>query len=128
MKELIANALNEKRWAVLGATDKKDRFGYKILKRLIDLDYDVTPINPNYEEILGKKAYKNLKDVPEAIDVVDVVVNKELVRKWIESDDLSCYKYIWFQPHTYDEEIIELAKAKNSNLIYDHCVLIETNK
>lgn len=127
MKQRIENALNKKKWAVVGASDNPERFGYKITKRLIDKGYEVYPINPNYEELLGRKVYKDLSEVLGEVDVVNVVVNKALSRKLIEEHDLSGLEAVWFQPNTFDDEIIALAEQKNPHVIYNSCVLVETN-
>ncbi len=43
----IKDALAEKVWAVIGATHKTDKFGYKIYKCLKEHGYEVYPVNPN---------------------------------------------------------------------------------
>ena len=47
----IKDALAEKVWAVIGATHKTDKFGYKIYKCLKEHGYEVYPVNPNVESI-----------------------------------------------------------------------------
>ena len=51
----IQQALDQKVWAVIGATDKTEKFGYKIYKCLKDHGYEVYPVNPNVAEIDGDK-------------------------------------------------------------------------
>ena len=48
----IKDALAEKVWAVIGATHKTDKFGYKIYKCLKEHGYEVYPVNPNVTSIL----------------------------------------------------------------------------
>ncbi len=123
---MVAKALTKKKWAVIGATDKKEKFGYKIFKRLLDKGYEVYPIHPKLEEIDGVACYKSIFDIKEKINVVNVVVNKKLSLNIVSNKDISKFDYIWFQPGTYDDEVIEVASKNNKNLIYDKCVLIET--
>jgi len=59
-----------KNWAVVGASDNKDKFGYKIVKVLNDNDYNVFPINPRLEEVDGIKCYNSINDIAEKIDVL----------------------------------------------------------
>ena len=49
----IKDALAEKVWAVIGATHKTDKFGYKIYKCLKEHGYEVYPVNPNVTSIDG---------------------------------------------------------------------------
>lgn len=125
MKELIDLALEKKKWAVVGASGNAERFGYKILKHLERLGYDVYPVNPNYEQIATHKCYPSLDEIPEEIDVVNVVVNPKLAKQMLEESDVSKLSAIWFQPGSFNDETIELAKQKNPNVIHGHCVLVE---
>src|SRR2546429_5436057 len=57
--------------AVIGASAESGKIGNSIMKNLINGGYPgaVQPIHPNATEILGKKVYKSVKDVPGVIDV-----------------------------------------------------------
>ncbi|HHX04110.1 MAG TPA: CoA-binding protein [Tissierellia bacterium] len=127
MKEKIERALAHKKWVVLGASNNKDRFGYKILKRLHDVGYEVIPVSPNYDEIMGLPVVKNLGDLPEDDYVVDVVVNKDILRAEMEKNDFSKFKSIFLQPGTWDADLVKDLKKINPELIYNRCVLVETN-
>ena len=56
----IKDALAEKVWAVIGATHKTDKFGYKIYKCLKEHGYEVYPVNPNVTSIDGDTCYPSL--------------------------------------------------------------------
>ena len=70
----IQQALDQKVWAVIGATDKTEKFGYKIYKCLKDHGYEVYPVNPNVAEVDGDKWYSSLSALPVVPAVVDFVV------------------------------------------------------
>ncbi|MEA2037446.1 MAG: bifunctional acetate--CoA ligase family protein/GNAT family N-acetyltransferase [Nanoarchaeota archaeon] len=57
--------------AVIGATSKKEKVGYALVKNLIGSEYDgiVYPINPKRNSVQGVKAYPSIKDVPDKIDL-----------------------------------------------------------
>ena len=57
--------------AVIGASSEEGKIGNSVMKNLINGGYKgaIYPINPTAGEIMGKKAYKSVKDVPGAIDV-----------------------------------------------------------
>ena len=57
--------------AVIGASDSAGKIGNAVMKNLIDGGYagEIYPINPKADEILERKAYKSVKDVPGDIDV-----------------------------------------------------------
>jgi len=57
--------------AVIGASAETGKIGNSVMKNLINGGYqgEIYPIHPNAAEILGRKAYKSVKDVPGVIDV-----------------------------------------------------------
>ena len=62
------------------------KVGFDILKNIIQYDYKGTvyPINPSADEILGKKSYPSLADVPDSVDLAVVVVPSKNVLEVIE--------------------------------------------
>ncbi|MFW6161960.1 MAG: CoA-binding protein [Planctomycetota bacterium] len=61
--------------AVLGASDRPDRYGYKALKLLEEKGYRAFPVHPRLETIEGTPVYPSLADVPEPIDTVTVYLS-----------------------------------------------------
>ena len=73
-EEIVAamdRIMNPRAVAVVGASDGEGKIGNSVMKNIINGGYagELYPINPKADEILGKKAYKSVKDVPGAIDV-----------------------------------------------------------
>ncbi len=70
------NFFNPKSIAVVGASRTPGKVGYDILKNLIQYEFEgaIYPINPGADNILGKKAYSSLLDVPDNIDLAVIVV------------------------------------------------------
>ncbi|RKD34678.1 CoA-binding protein [Thermohalobacter berrensis] len=117
--------LDKKVWAVVGATPNKDKYGYKIWNVLKEHGYIAYPVNPKYEEIEGEKCYPSVEELPEKVDVIDFVVPPKVTKKIIEQADKVGIEYLWFQPGTFDEEIIEKAEKLNKKIVYYDCVLAE---
>ncbi|RAK05054.1 hypothetical protein C8C77_13520 [Halanaerobium saccharolyticum] len=110
-----------KNWAVVGATTKQNRFGYKIVKKLKENNYNVYPVNPKFEEVAGLKCYDDLSSIDNQIDVVDLVVNPELGIKIMEEVNKLGIKYVWLQPGTRSQEIRDFA-AKNDIELVEDCI------
>ncbi|CCU81225.1 predicted CoA-binding protein [Halanaerobium saccharolyticum subsp. saccharolyticum DSM 6643] len=108
-----------KNWAVVGATTKKNRFGYKIVKKLKQNDYNVFPVNPKFEEVADLKCYPDLSSIENDIDVVDMVVNPKSGIKVMEEISKLGIKYVWLQPGTRSQEIRDFAAENNIELIED---------
>jgi len=63
--------MNPKAVAVIGASDGEGKIGNSVMKNIINGGYagDLHPINPRADEILGKKCFKSVKDIPGDVDV-----------------------------------------------------------
>ncbi|NLX61586.1 MAG: CoA-binding protein [Tissierellia bacterium] len=114
--------LKKKVWAVVGVTTKKDRFGYKIFKKLQEHGYETYGVNPKYEEVDGEKVYPTLKSIPKKIEVVDVVVPPKVTLGLLDEIKDLGIEYIWFQPGTYDEEVVEKAESLGFKNLFNDCV------
>jgi len=67
--------------AVVGASSKPGKVGYEILNNLINDGFTgaIYPINPGSAEILGKKCYKTITEVPGTVDLAIVTIKSEFV-------------------------------------------------
>lgn len=121
-KALKEKMMSSKTWAVVGVTKKKERYGYKIWKILKEHDYKVYGVSPNYEEIEGDKLYKSISDLPEKVDVVDMVVSPKIGMDVLDRIKEAGIRYVFFQPGTYNEEIIKKAQELELEYLLDDCV------
>src|SRR3977135_4089671 len=67
--------------AVSGASAENGKIGNSIMKNLINGGYQgaIYPIHPSADSIMGKKAYKSVKDVPGIIDVAVFAIPAKFV-------------------------------------------------
>jgi acetyl coenzyme A synthetase (ADP forming)-like protein len=67
--------------AVIGASAEDGKIGNSVMKNLINGGYQgaIYPIHPKADEILGRKAYKSVKDVPGEIDVAVFAIPAKFV-------------------------------------------------
>ena len=124
-EDLMQEMLSKKNWAVIGATSRKDKIGYKIVRRLIDHGYNVYPVNPNCEEIDGMKCYNSIEELPVVPDCIDFVIPPKVTKATIEELDPEKIGYLWFQPGTYNEDVVNTALGKGFNVVHEGaCVMI----
>lgn len=114
--------LEKKVWAVAGVTARKERFGYKIWKNLKEHGYKAYGVNPNYDQIEDEKIYHSLVDIPEKIEVLDMVVSPNIAMKTLDDAKEAGIEYIWFQPGSFNDEVIEKAKEMEFKILYNDCV------
>ena len=67
--------------AVIGASDDPRKYGHEILKNLIEGGFPgaLYPINPKTERILGINCCKNVKEIPDPVDLAVVIVPAKIV-------------------------------------------------
>ncbi|HLP40352.1 MAG TPA: CoA-binding protein [Fibrobacteria bacterium] len=65
----------QRKVAILGASDKPDRYAYVLMKRLLAQGHEVFPINPALESIEGHKVYPSVESLPPGVDVLTVYMN-----------------------------------------------------
>lgn len=81
MDPIINAVLEPKSIAIVGASADPEKIGYKVVANLIDGGYDgaIYPINPKADEILGKKCYASVTEVPYVIDAAIITVPAKFV-------------------------------------------------
>jgi predicted CoA-binding protein len=121
----VQELLKLKNWAVVGATENTSKFGYKVFKKLKRFDYNVYPVNPNFNEVDGVKCYHNITDIPEHVDVISLIVNPKIGMDVIEQANEKGIKNVWCQPGAESKELVDKAKEYGMNIIVNECVLVE---
>lgn len=122
MDKIKEEMLGKKTWVVAGVTGRKDRFGYKIWKILKKNDYKTYGVNPNYDEIEGDEIYHSVLDLPEKVDVLDMVVGPNIAMKTLDEAKEAGIEYIWFQPGSHNDAVIAKAKDLDFKILYNDCV------
>lgn len=120
----IQDALAEKVWAVIGATHKTEKFGYKIYKCLKDHGYEVYPVNPNVANIDGDICYPSLSDLPVVPSVVDFVIPEVAGLAAIDECIALGINTIWLQPGADKPTVLNKASEAGLHVIQD-CVLVQ---
>ncbi|MGH3327561.1 MAG: acetate--CoA ligase family protein [Streptomycetales bacterium] len=72
--------------AVIGASSEDGKIGNSVMKNLVNGGYagEIYPVNPKADEILGRKAYKSITDVPGEVDVAVFAVPAKFVPATLE--------------------------------------------
>ena len=122
---LKTTMLDKKTWAVVGAHWNPEKYSNKIYNKLKWMGYKVYAVNPLYDEINGDKCYKDLSSLPEVPQVINMVVSPKIGQPVIGEAAHLGIRYVWFQPGSHNEDILELA-ARSGMETVQACVLITT--
>ena len=123
--EEIKQVFSLKRVAVIGMSKHSSKAAHFVPKYLSEQGFDITPINPNATEILGKKSYPNISYVEGVIDIVDVFRPSDQVLQVVQEAIKKKPKVIWFQEGIHNPEAEELARKHGIKVIYNRCMLAE---
>jgi predicted CoA-binding protein len=110
-------------FAVVGASNDEQKYGYKMYKLLKESGYKVYPVNPNRDTIQGDKAYPTLADLPEKPTVVSVITPPSISNKVLDQALKLGIDTIWFQPGAEDDQIKAKAKVNSGKIIHNMCLL-----
>ncbi|BBB93278.1 MAG TPA: CoA-binding protein [Methylomusa anaerophila] len=124
----VESMLQCKKWAVVGATDNCEKFGYKIYKALKGAGYNVYPVNPGVDDILGDKCYPTLKDLPIKPEVVNVVVPPRVGEQIMKECAQIGITNVWLQPGANAESVVNTAKELGLSVVDQNCILVELRK
>ncbi|MHC1719202.1 MAG: CoA-binding protein [Clostridiaceae bacterium] len=116
--------IEKKVWAVIGANTNPEKFGNKVYRKLKERCYEVYAVNPRYDCVEGDRCYKSLSELPKVPEVINIVVSPERAIPAIEEAAKLGVKYLWFQPHTYNNEVLKLAKKHGMEIVAG-CVLVD---
>ena len=115
----------ENTFTVVGASNDPKKYGYKIYKKLKDMGFKVFPVNPNRETIQGDKAFPSINDLPTKPNVVSVVTPPKVSSKILQEAEKINIDTVWFQPGTFDDELLIKIKESKVETIYDKCILAD---
>ncbi len=111
--------------AMVGLSGNWYRPSYFAAKYLLDRGYQVIPVNPNYEEVLGQKCYPDLASIPQQIDIVDLFQRAEQVPQFVQpAIDLGA-KVLWLQLGITHDEAAKKATEAGLDVVQDRCMKIE---
>jgi predicted CoA-binding protein len=124
--EELREILGLERVAVVGCSGTEGKDAHEIPNYLQRHGYDVIPVNPFADEILGEHAYDSLADVAETVDVVDVFRPSDevagIVEEAMERDDV---KVVWTQLGIRDDDAARRAEDAGLRVVQDECVKVE---
>lgn len=125
-REEIGTILKKtKKIAVVGISKNPEKTSYQVSKVMQDAGYEIIPVNPTIDEVLGVKAVPSLKDIKGHVDIVDVFRRSEqlldVAKEFLEIDA----DVFWAQLGLENEEAYKLLKENGRTAIMNRCIKIE---
>ena len=117
--------LDMRRIAVVGLSSDGWRHSYRVAQYLQRQGYEIIPVNPNEEEVLGAPAYDSLLELPEPPEVVEVFRRPEYVGAVVEDAIAAGAKAIWIQTGIINVEAARRAREAVLITVMDRCMMVE---
>jgi hypothetical protein len=121
----IKQIFSLKNVAVIGMSKNQEKAAHYVPKYLSQNGYNIMPVNPTADEILDKKCYPSVEDIPEPIDIVDVFRPSDQVLPVVQQAIKMKPKVIWLQEGIHNAEAEELARKEGIKVIFNRCMLAE---
>jgi len=121
----IRSILSLKRIAVVGMSKDPAKAAHYVPRYLSENGYDVIPVNPNADEILGKRCHPSVAGVGGEIDVVCVFRPSEDVLPVVRDAIGTGPKVIWLQEGIHSPEAEGLARDAGIDVVFNRCMMAE---
>jgi len=122
----LSEILDARTIAVVGCSATPSKAAHRIPKYMQSHGYEIVPVNPFEDEILGERAYDSLSEVEADIDIVDVFRPSDevagIVEEALDRDDAGV---IWLQQGITDDDAAAKAEAAGRQFVQDRCLKVE---
>lgn len=122
---VIQRVLTMQRIAIVGLSGNELRASNFVGRYLLRNGYDVIPVNPREEIILGRTSYASLADIPDPVDTVDVFRKPDAVPDIARDAVAIGAKCLWLQYNVISEEGARIAIAGGLDVVMDRCMKVE---
>ena len=121
--DYIPEFLAQKKFAVVGSFRDETKVAYSIVQSLLKRGYKVFPVNPTAKEVVGLTVCPSVKELPEAVDVVDLVTPPEATEKIVKDCQKLGIIRIWMQPGAESFPAIEFCKTHGIKVVAYNCIM-----
>jgi len=111
--------------AVVGLSPKEQRDSNRVARYLIAQGYDVIPVNPGHEQLLGRPCYRRVSEIPVKIDIVDCFISPSRIPQVAEEAVAADAKALWMQIGVVHNEAAARAREAGLQVVMNKCIMVE---
>lgn len=111
--------------AVVGLSPDESKPSNEVAKFLIERGFNVFPIYPKFDEILGRRVYRNLAQIDEDIDIAVMFRKGEFANELVKDAVKKGVKTLWLQLGITNDAAGAIARENGINFVQDKCIKIE---
>lgn len=124
MDDPLAVLRKSRRIAIVGASSTPGKEAHEIPLRMMELGYDIVPVNPRLSELGGRQAYARLADVPPPIDLVNVFRPSDEAPAIARDAVAAGAGGLWLQTGLTSAEAARIAQAARMPYVEDVCIRV----
>ena len=114
--------------AVVGLSPDESKPSNEVAKFLIKRGFNVFPVYPKFDEILGRKVYRNLMEIDQDIDVAVMFRKGEFASELVKDAVKKGVKTLWLQLGITNDEAGAIVRENGINFVQDRCIKIELQR
>lgn len=116
--------LAQRTLAIAGASREGKKFGTAALVSLKAKGYRMFPVHPNASTLEGLPCVKSLRDLPEAVDGLVIVVHPGETEKLVKEAFDAGITRVWMQTGAESPAAIAFCNEHNISVIHGECILM----
>ena len=125
LRQILSSAKNI---AVVGLSPDESKPSNETAKFLIESGFNVFPVYPKFDEILGRKVYRNLTQIDQDIDIAVMFRKGEFANELVNDAVKKGVKTLWLQLGITNDEAGAIARENGINFVQDKCIKIELQR
>lgn len=111
--------------AVVGLSPKADRPSHQVALYLRAAGYEIIPVNPGHDRLMGLRSYPDLAAIPGRVDIVNIFRSPKEVPAIVEGAIAIGAKVVWMQLGIVHLEAAAKARAAGLQVIMDRCLMVD---
>ncbi|MCL4561007.1 MAG: CoA-binding protein [Chloroflexi bacterium] len=123
-KQEVNDFISQKTLAIVGVSRGGKKFGNTIFRDLRAKGYHVIPVHPKAEELEGERCFPSLKELPEQVGGVVVVVPPAEAQKVVRDAEEANIPRIWLQQGSESNAALNYCKEKGIQVVSGECILM----
>lgn len=126
--DIIEDFLSQKRIALVGMSRDPKSFSALLFKELSSRGYDLVPVNPNVQEVLGRKCFARVQDIQPPVDAALLLTSPQ-VTDAVVRDCAECgIRRVWMHraggQGAVSENAIDFCREREIRVIPGECPLM----
>jgi predicted CoA-binding protein len=109
---------------MVGVSRNPKKFGQMAFKELRDKGMNVIPVNPVASEILGVKAYRDVKSLPSEVKSLIIITPKKNTQEIVRDAKEKGFKQIWIQQNADSPGALKELEGSDINYVTGECILM----